>query len=105
MTDITQRVLDLVAQERARQDAKFGDQSDLPFTRPRMSYLENGEQEFKGRYELRKNHDLLSHADIILEETAEAIYAYSPGLQLEEAIQAAACWVKAIEAMLKKLGK
>lgn len=64
-----------------------------------MRYMEP-ERVARATYERRRAEGTLSHADIIVEESAEAFDAETPGEQLKEAIQAAACWVKALEAMI-----
>lgn len=99
MTKLTETVLSLIAQERLRQDLQHGPQRDLPLTRPGMRYMDP-EGVLRATYELRKRDGTLSHADIILEESAEAFDAATIDDQIREAVEAASCWCKAIEALL-----
>lgn len=92
------RILDEIAMEREDQDRQHGAQVDLPVVRDGMYYGEN-EQLCRSRYERRKSDGTLSHADIITEEIAEAFYAHTTEQMREELVQAAACCVKALEAL------
>lgn len=83
---------------RDEQDRKHGAQQDLPVTRPGERLLDP-EAVLKARYERRKRAGTLSHGDIILEELAEAFDAPDYASMREELVQAAACIVKAIEAL------
>jgi hypothetical protein len=84
--------------ERDRQDAQHGAQQDLPVLREGERLLDP-ENVMRARYERRKRAGTLSHGDIILEELAEAFDAPDYSSMREELVQAAACIVKAIEAL------
>lgn len=91
-------LLNEIDDHRDEQDAKHGAQQDLPIVRPGERLLDP-ESVLRARYERRKRAGTLSHGDIILEELAEAFDAPTPELMREELVQAAACVVKAIEAL------
>lgn len=91
-------IFEAIHLERWRQDNQHGAQQDLPVVRACERYLDP-ENVMRARYERRKRAGNLSHADIILEEMAEAFDATTVELMREELIQSAACIVKAIEAI------
>lgn len=97
--DRLEKILGEIAAHRAHQDAKHGPQRDLPVTREDINYLAFSEAYLRERYERRKARGLLSHADIILEELAEAFEAPDQKSMRAELVQVAACIVKAIEAL------
>lgn len=84
--------------ERDSQDMQHGAQQDLPVVRDGERYLDP-ENVMRARYERRKRAGTLAHADIILEELAEAFDAPTVELMREELIQVGACIVKALEAL------
>ena len=92
------RIMRRIDMERDSQDGQHGAQQDIPVVRDGERYLDP-ENVMRARYEGRKRAGTLSHADIILEELAEAFDAPTPELMREELIQSAACIVKAIEAI------
>lgn len=91
-------ILDDIDSERERQDIQHGAQLDLPVTLSNHAYIEH-EHVLKQRYEEKKARGELAHADIILEELSEALDAEDPVQLRLELVQAAACIVKAIEAL------
>lgn len=88
-----------VWRERLRQDRLHGAQRELPLTREGERYLDP-EGVMRSRYEARKRDGRLAAADYILEELAEAFDAATPEEQYKELVEAAACCVKAAEALL-----
>jgi hypothetical protein len=99
MSRLTAMVLELVADERLSQDLSYGAQRDLPFTWPGRRHADP-QGVAKATYERHLHDGTLSHADIINEELAEAYDAETHEERLIEAVQACACLVKAIEAMI-----
>ncbi|MCU0688033.1 MAG: hypothetical protein MUF34_38280 [Polyangiaceae bacterium] len=107
-SEITRRVLDEVAAERARQEAKWG-QCDYPSVGPEFEGNRTGqacahyglppEQIAKRRTDEADQRGAVTFAHVAVEELAEALSAPDEGARREELVQLAAVAVKWIEAI------
>lgn len=87
--------------ERERQDAQHGPQRELPVF-DRLFPVFGTERTQRAHYNYAKADHRLTHSHIISEESAEAWQAFAEGdldACRREMVEAAACWIKAIEAL------
>lgn len=108
------RVLADVVKERARQDAKFGDQTDLPDVSPFATSEDHAalihgipnERDAKAAYEDATRGDEAAWLDVLVEEVAETLAPAVAGDLVhlrEEVLQVAAVAVKWAQAIDKRI--